>query len=453
MLVQFVVDNFLSFGSRQELSMFAGKSRSYQQRVHAFGNKALLKFSALFGSNASGKSNLMKAMAFMDDVVERGRLPSTSTSQYCRTNADNKHRPSYFETIILLKDECYSYGFEVLLSAGVFTSEWLIKLGPKGEEYPIFERDLVTGKTQIVWDLHSEGKERFALYAHDVRKDSKVLLLSMMNTNKNQLYVEYPELDLLQAAYQWFVDVFEARDPMTPITSGARYLIEERLQEISQILSDFDTNIISIESIELPSVAWDDQIREFITYAQEALDDQQGNANTRQGVLFRSRSRFVCIYGVPDEDDWSVRTFSFKHEDGQLYQSGEESDGTLRIMDLAEILLTNGPKVFVIDELNRSLHPQLTYKFVERLLAHIQSRPIQVIVTTHESRLLDFELLRRDEIWFVEKREGESSIYSLEEYNERIDRKIDKAYLEGRYGGVPVFSEAVDEKRAAPAAR
>jgi len=240
---------------------------------------------------------------------------------------------------------------------------------------------------------------------------------------------------------------------MTPVTSGERYLIEERLTEISQILSDFDTNIISIESIELPSVAWDDQIRKCITAAQDALGDQQGNSNTRQGVLFRSRSRFVCIYGVPNEDDWSVRTFSFKHEDGQLYQSGEESDGTLRIMDLAEILLTDGPKVFVIDELNRSLHPQLTYKFVERLLAHIQSRPIQVIVTTHESRLLDFELLRRDEIWFVEKREGESSVYSLEEYNERIDRKIDKAYLEGRYGGVPIFSGPVDEKRAAPAAR
>ena len=70
-----------------------------------------------------------------------------------------------------------------------------------------------------------------------------------------------------------------------------------------------------------------------------------------------------------------------------------------------------------------------------------RQRNIQLIVTTHESRLMDFELLRRDEIWFVNKRNtGESDIYSLEEYNERFDKKIDKAYLEGRYGGVPIFT-------------
>ena len=77
-------------------------------------------------------------------------------------------------------------------------------------------------------------------------------------------------------------------------------------------------------------------------------------------------------------------------------------------------------------------------------------RNIQLIATTHESRLLDFDLLRRDEVWFINKRNtGESDIYSLEEYNERFDKKIDKAYLEGRYGGVPIFSTlfpVVEEK-------
>ena len=64
-----------------------------------------------------------------------------------------------------------------------------------------------------------------------------------------------------------------------------------------------------------------------------------------------------------------------------------------------------------------------------------------MIVTTHESRLMDFDLLRRDEIWFTEKRKsGETDMYSLEEFNERFDKKIDKAYLEGRYGGIPLFT-------------
>ena len=74
---------------------------------------------------------------------------------------------------------------------------------------------------------------------------------------------------------------------------------------------------------------------------------------------------------------------------------------------------------------------------------------IQLIVTTHESRLMDFDLLRRDEIWFVDKKtNGESDIYSLEEYNARFDQKIDKAYLEGRYGGIPIFSTIFPVERA-----
>ena len=106
-----------------------------------------------------------------------------------------------------------------------------------------------------------------------------------------------------------------------------------------------------------------------------------------------------------------------------------------------EVLLTGEEKTYVIDELDRCLHPSLTYNFVDTFLQLAAKRNIQLIVTTHESRLLDFDLLRRDEIWFVNKRKsGESDIYSLEEYNVRFDQKIDKAYLEGRYGGVPVFS-------------
>lgn len=440
MLVQFTVDNFLSFGSRQEFSMFGGKSRAYQNRIHIQGDKSLLKFSALFGANASGKSNLMKAMAFIDEVVEVGKLPTVSANQYCRTKPQNRDRSSYFEVIIVVNNDFYSYGFEALLSAGLFTSEWLIKLGSKGEEQPIYERNLKKGTIEISWDLLAESKKRFALYAHDVRKDPKILLLSLMNTNKNQLYEDNPDLALLQSVYHWFVNVFEAKDPMVPITSGEKYFLEAQLKEISTLLNEFDTSIVSIEPTELPRIVWDQEIKEYIAMAQKVMADKKLVSKRKQGVLFRDRSRFVCVHGIPDEDDLSVRTFTFKHEDGQLYQSGEESDGTIRVMDLAEILLTKGPKVFVIDELNRSLHPQLTYKFVQRVLEHVQKKQIQVIVTTHESRLLDFDLLRRDEIWFVEKRKGESSLYSLEEYNERQDRKIDKAYLEGRYGGIPIFN-------------
>ena len=113
----------------------------------------------------------------------------------------------------------------------------------------------------------------------------------------------------------------------------------------------------------------------------------------------------------------------------------------MRLLDLLEILLCKENKTYIVDELDRCLHPSLTYKFVETFLELAEQNGVQLIVTTHESRLMDFDLLRRDEIWFVDKNNaGESSIYSLEEYNTRFDQKIDKAYLDGRYGGVPVFN-------------
>lgn len=145
---------------------------------------------------------------------------------------------------------------------------------------------------------------------------------------------------------------------------------------------------------------------------------------------------------IDREENINCKTIKFSHEkDNISFNLSEESNGTIRLLDLLEVLLSSGGKTYVIDELDRCSHPNLTYKFVNTFLELAVKNNIQLIVTSHESRLLDFDLLRRDEIWFVNKRNsGESDIYSLEEYNTRFDQKIDKAYLEGRYGGIPVFS-------------
>ena len=119
----------------------------------------------------------------------------------------------------------------------------------------------------------------------------------------------------------------------------------------------------------------------------------------------------------------------------------EESDGTVRLLDLIEVLLTaEKGKVYVIDEINRRFHPLLTYKFIEKYLELANERDIQLIVTTHESKIMDFDLLRKDEINFVNKNKyGRSEVYSLERFSERFDKKISLAYLKGEYGAIPIF--------------
>ena len=129
-----------------------------------------------------------------------------------------------------------------------------------------------------------------------------------------------------------------------------------------------------------------------------------------------------------------------------LFSLGEESDGTIRLLDLIEVLLANSSnRVYVIDEVSRCLHPLLTKKFISDFLELAIERDVQLIVTTHESDLLDLDLLRQDEIGFVAKREenGTSKVFGLGEFGARFDKRIRRAYLDGQYGAIP---KLVNEK-------
>ena len=135
------------------------------------------------------------------------------------------------------------------------------------------------------------------------------------------------------------------------------------------------------------------------------------------------------------------KTLKFNHKHSNaLFTLRDESDGTIRLLDLIEVLLSNTRNmVYVIDEVNRCLHPLITKQFVKDFLDLAVERDIQLIVTTHETGLMDLELLRQDEIGFVEKRDtdGSSRIFSLEDYGARFDKRIRNAYIKGQYDAVP----------------
>ena len=118
----------------------------------------------------------------------------------------------------------------------------------------------------------------------------------------------------------------------------------------------------------------------------------------------------------------------------------EESAGIQRLFDLIAMLFcTPGPRVLFIDEIDRSLHPKLTVELVKLFYEQVEARKVQIIATTHESTLLDLKLLRRDEIWFIERRAGGSKMFSLDVFKVRYDKQIKQDYLLGRYGAVPSY--------------
>lgn len=452
MLIRFNVKNFLSFSEREdnkteEFSMIAGKVRSKREHIYNNGKLKMLKFAAVYGANASGKSNLVKAMEFMQRTVLVG-LPEGHTDKYCKISEDNKEKESYFEMEIMLGEKYYAYGFEVILNQSKFVSEWLVELTADNKENLIFSRDIQNGVYEFGSLVKTKGLiDKLDVYAEDIQEDSSVLLLSIMNKNKKTLYQQYEGASVFQDVYQWIRKGLDINYPDRPISDYSYMAETENVEEICRFISAFGTGITGFKMVEvpvekvlghLPKGIRDDLVSNIEKKVVKMKNDEE---ESKFGIVMRSNRDFF-ILDIDKEDNIVCRTIKFSHgKENILFNLSEESDGTVRILDLLEVLLAGEGKTYVIDELDRCLHPSLTYKFVDTFLQLAAQKNIQLIVTTHESRLLDFDLLRRDEIWFVNKRKtGESDIYSLEEYNARFDQKIDKAYLEGRYGGVPVFS-------------
>ena len=452
MLIRFNVKNFLSFSEREdgkteEFSMIAGKVRSKREHIYDNSKLKMLKFAAVYGANASGKSNLVKAMEFMKSTVLFG-LPEGHTDKYCKISEDNKEKESYFEMEIMLGEKYYAYGFEVILNQSKFVSEWLVELTADNKENLIFSRDIKNGVYEFGSTVKTKGLiDKLDVYAEDIQEDSSVLLLLIMNKNKKTLYQQYEGASVFQDVYQWIRKGLDINYPDRPISDYSYMAETENVEEICRFISAFGTGITGFKMVEvpvekvlghLPKGIRDDLVSNIEKKVVKMKNDEE---ESKFGIVMRSNRDFF-ILDMDKEDEIVCRTIKFSHgKENILFNLSEESDGTVRILDLLEVLLAGEGKTYVIDELDRCLHPSLTYKFVDTFLQLAAQKNIQLIVTTHESRLLDFDLLRRDEIWFVNKRKtGESDIYSLEEYNARFDQKIDKAYLEGRYGGVPVFS-------------
>ena len=251
---------------------------------------------------------------------------------------------------------------------------------------------------------------------------------------------------MLQDMYLWLKNCLDINYPDRPISSYSYMASMENVEEICNMIAAFGTGITDYKLVDvsadkvvshLPEEAREQVIKSLERHMAEAENESEKQS---VGIIMRSNRDFF-ILGMK-KDEITCQNIQFEHNKNyNLFELSEESDGTVRVLDLLEILLSDEGKTYVIDELDRCLHPSLTYKFIETFLQLAAKKNIQLIVTTHESRLLDFDLLRRDEVWFVDKRKtGESDIYSLEEYNTRFDQKIDKAYLEGRYGGVPIFN-------------
>ena len=449
MLIKISIENFKSFDQKEELSMISS-SKMQGNKNHRIKIKQtqLLKNAVVYGANASGKSNLVAAFAFIKTVLMEG-LPVGSVNDFCRSKEDNKIRESVFELQFTVGDTFYAYGFSAILSQRKITEEWLYELMQDGGAHQLFLRK--GGEAPVLGDavsLSATEKNRFTVYAEDFAENETHLFLAEMNRGKR--YVKNSKLLFFIQAFGWIMNNIIVINPNVGISNTEAYYNEESLDNISKLIQTFDTGVTDIKTRKISIDEMSKMIPAEVVqgiFAHLKAQMQLTNLPSIQ-MTWRVEGGFFNIR-IKENAEPEITTLVLKHGKSAFdFSFVEESDGTKRLFDLIDMLLTDRPDtVFVVDELERSLHPKLTEHFLQLFMEAHDGIRMQLVFTTHEDTIMDQSLFRRDEIWFVEREaDNASKIYSLDRFKERYDKKLSKAYLEGRYGAIPVFRQFTFQK-------
>lgn len=424
MIIEFSVGNYKSFQETTTFSMVAAKIVAKKKAIddnNVFDvrdNLKLLRSAAVYGANASGKSNLINAMAFMRRFVinssREGQAKEEIDVEPFRLNTATIGQPSSFEIVFFLEELQYRYGFEVTKQE--VRSEWLFCV-PTSKEARLFDRKY--GEITVS-NAFKEGKDLTD------KTRSNALFISVVAQFNGPL----AEKILL-----WFRDLrinFGIRD-----VAGQQYtkrlLSNDRYKaQIVEFMKRLDLGIVDIQ--------YRGTVEEEIVSDESRLLSRQ--LRLQEATLF-------------DRDSQRVKTIHVKFDSAGepgAYEEFDieknESEGTKKLFALAGYLvdtLAKG-KTLVVDEFDARLHPVLTREIV-RLFNSSETNPLnaQLIFATHDTNLLGNDFFRRDQIWFAEKdRLGSTHLYSLVEYKIRNDASFEKDYIRGKYGAIPFIGDLSD---------
>ena len=442
MLLNFRFQNFLSFKELTEFSMIPSQVRSLKHHLKTVNEEiSVLNFSSIYGANASGKSNFIKALEFAQTVItsseERVRK-SVVRESYYKGEISFKGKTSDFEFDLIIGEGIFTYGFSMNLFNFEIKSEWLYKR-VNNEDIKLYEIDYDKGIKieDIILDnlqINDNDKERFKIYISDANK-SNSLFLQYINANERKLDYSIE----LYKIYDWFSSTME----VISTYDGAKgsedaFLNEEDTEKLAEFLKNFGTGIERIEKQVISKQDIDDINRKSIDSIADRLIEMNKQDESKSAAGMVQTNENIYFFTIDDNNELVIERIYFIHEGtSSKFPLRAESDGTRRLIEMYGVLNTVKDKVYIIDEIDRSFHPNLNYEFIK---IELSNSKIQLIVTTHEDRLLDLKLLRRDEIWFVDKLMNESRLYSLEDYKVRFDKDIMKDYLLGKYGSVPTFN-------------
>ncbi|MCD9574864.1 AAA family ATPase [Flavobacterium soyae] len=443
MLIRFVVSNFMSFKDETEFNMLPIKGNgSTKLKTHISETSSgisVLKTAAIYGANAAGKSNLINAIAYLKDIIINEENTLMPRSKRFRIDSSYKTKPTTFRLEYEYKGIHFDYAIEI--SKGKITEEWLYKIN-----------SVKSNKEELLYMRKNNDVEFGVFFNKSKDLDYlKKFLKKELKNNQSVLDACYGVLDdveILDLIFLAFCRLTIVKPSSKSFVYSESILTGNKSTDFAKtLLANSKTGIedLVVKEIDVDvffSYSDEDFKKEMIDDLETALENREDKSvdvvltfpfNSQINVLKKKKENYV------------VRILKTKHFNSEeLFDLDEESDGTNRLYELSpafEQLIHEDDVVYIVDELERSMHPLLAKELL-RLFSTSKAKKSQLIFTTHESHLLDDELLRRDEIWFTEKKsDGSTEFYPLSNFNPRGDKILERGYLEGRYGGIPFLGD------------
>jgi len=415
MLIEFTVQNFLSFREPAHLSLVKGGGSELQDTnviLHdAPGTPSVLRSAAIYGPNAAGKSNLIKALQVMRQMVLKSASETQAGEPLSVTpfllDEDSAAQPCEFEVHFISEGVRYQYGFAATQER--ITEEWLLAF-PKGRPQRWIDRRYDEESQTYVWGSMDKLVGKKQLWQEATRPNALFLSTAIQLNNQQ-----------LQPVFKWFSNILHVAGfgRWHPGFSVELCEQEEARKEIISFLRAAD---IDIDDVELKKEKFD------IDTLPDNMPDSVKDEFARK---------------LKDKSIVNVKTVHVLDSGKKVFfDLDDESDGTKKIFALSGPWLDTLEHgyVLVVDELHDNLHPVIV-EFLVKLFHDPETNPrnAQLILTTHDTSILGQDIFRRDQIWFCEKDESRSTVlFPLTDFRPRKKvENLERRYLSGRYGALP----------------
>lgn len=435
MLIRFQVKNLYSFEEETEFNLLTNDSEHLPHHKKHCNGVDFLRLSAIYGANASGKSNFVRAIGLLQNIVKKGKIIDEVSDYKFKLSGEALTKPISLAIELLSNSKMYYY--TLTFDEKKILNETLVETFKDKEDRIVFERSLTNERQEIPFiesEVKNEKERMFLELLSDKLLSKDELLLTFLTQKYPN---EYADIDNV---FSWFSDVLIVLNSNFKIRGIAHKFDTDDSTTMfaNAFIPTLGTGIQKIDIRKREIVGQDNEmnyLKDNIKNDQEQLFTNT-NPDTGEEITF-----------VMEENDkiFAKRIFT-EHLDKEghkvFFPFGWESDGTKRLLEYTPLIngVINAEVVFVVDEIERSIHPMMIKELIKKISSDTSAQG-QLIFTTHESCLLDQEILRTDEIWFTQKDKGGAThMYSLSDFNISNTANIEDGYLNGRYGGIPFLS-------------